>query len=480
MAKVVIIGIDGLDPQLIKTWRAELPHFQKMLEQGEDIETVSTFPPDSICAWASIFTGENPAEHGLIESIDYLASKSSIQSKDRSAAFRGKTFWDIASSHGKKVCVINPFLAYPAWEVNGIMVSGPVFEGGEASAFPASVLQEIPFPPLGGMADFPKEKELGDFITRTLEVTRQQAEAGLKVYRQQKADLFFLTFLTLDRIKHFLWRYTDDKDPYFVPNSPHKDAIKLFYKLFDTIIGDFMQEMGDATVMLVFGDHGHRRRCSRSLNLNEWLRKKGYIATSGKGISRLAKELTERLKVLVLSTLAHWGKEDWIYRIAKLVPNRKALKKSTYLIDKAGSKVMLANICGANPHGGVDVRIEDKSEYERTREQVIREMLGVNEAVGKKIVLWAKKREEVYKGRNIDRLPDVVFELDEDYGVGMDFYVPLVTANYNHRKISGGHKSEGAFLAYEYSGRPDFVRPRSVIDIYQTVLGLLGIRSSSE
>ncbi|MCP4761580.1 MAG: hypothetical protein GY870_07345 [archaeon] len=35
----------------------------------------SISPPDSIPAWITIFTGKSPAEHGVLDSIDYLDDK---------------------------------------------------------------------------------------------------------------------------------------------------------------------------------------------------------------------------------------------------------------------------------------------------------------------------------------------------------------------------------------------------------------------
>lgn len=475
MSKVIILGIDGLDPVLIIKWQEKLPYFRKLLEQNSDIAIASTFPPDSICAWISIFTGKTPAEHGLFESIDYLAGKKAALSKDRSTVFRGKTFWDIASLQRKKVCIINPFLAYPSWEVNGTMVSGPVFEGGETSAFPPILLEQFKFPPLGGMVDFPTEKELGSFIFKTTKATKDLAEVGLRLFEQQNPDLFFLTFLTLDRVKHFLWRFTDPDDPYYSPKSPYGLAIKDFYGLFDIIIGKFLNKLDKDTVLVVMSDHGHRRRCTHFLNLNEWLRQNGYIATSGKGMNRFIKTMTEKMKVFTVSALVKWDNEDWIYRIAKLMPNRKSLKKSTYLIDKEKSTVLLANVCGANPFGGVNLNIHEAAEYEQMRNDIIHKLLGINKIIGRDVILWAKKREDIYSGQFIDRLPDILFELDGNYGVGMDFYVPLVTLNYSHKKISGGHKTEASFLTYSTDDISDSMKPRTVIDIHKYILNLLGI-----
>lgn len=190
MSKIALIGIDGLDPYLLNKWRDSLPNISELYNDINDIILESTFPPDSICAWASIYTGENPAEHGLVESIDYLSGKKLNKDK-RSTYFQGKTFWDIAGKRGKSVCIINPFLAYPAWQVNGIMVSGPVFEGGETQVYPDNILHDYDFPPLGGMVDFPEEKALGDFISQARDLTERLADVSLKIYEDHNSDLFF-------------------------------------------------------------------------------------------------------------------------------------------------------------------------------------------------------------------------------------------------------------------------------------------------
>ncbi len=213
-----------------------------------------------------------------------------------------------------------------------------------------------------------------------------------------------------------------------------------------------MNSLTRDSMLLIISDHGHRRRCSKCLNLNEILRQKGYLETTGNGASGALKKLVEKAKVFTISSLSKYGFQDWIYKIAKLIPNRKALKKSTYLIDKTNSHVTLSNLCGTNPYGGLDIKTATLEEYERLCEELINELMDLNKTLGANIVKWARKREDIYSGKYNTSLPDVLFELDEEYGVGMDLYCPYITENFTHRKISGGHKREAVLMVYNKNG----------------------------
>lgn len=130
-----IIGIDGLDKNIIDKHLDILPNFRKMCESGILKPVESVFPADSVPAWTTIFTGLNPAEHGIIRGKDYIES---VEDFGTSHGFvlKGKTFWDNFSERGFRCLVINPFLAYPAWQINGLMESGPAFVEGDHSIFP--------------------------------------------------------------------------------------------------------------------------------------------------------------------------------------------------------------------------------------------------------------------------------------------------------------------------------------------------------
>ena len=68
-SRVVVIGFDGLDPNLTERWMADgtLPHFSALAKSGHYQRLATTNPPQSPVAWASFATGRNPGAHGIFD-----------------------------------------------------------------------------------------------------------------------------------------------------------------------------------------------------------------------------------------------------------------------------------------------------------------------------------------------------------------------------------------------------------------------------
>jgi predicted AlkP superfamily phosphohydrolase/phosphomutase len=377
------------------------------------------------------------------------------------------------------VCVVNPLLAYPVWPVNGIMVNGPVFVSGEAQAYPPEVLSRFRLPELGGMADFPGRKNLAGFLERTEEVTRDLARYGLELFSLEAWDVFFICFLTLDRVMHFVWRYTDPADPTYPGTNPLEDSIKRFFLVFDSVVGDYMSRLAPDQALLVVSDHGHGMRPPRALFVNEILRREGLIETAKSrlpGINTVA--LTERAKSAFLRTMQRLDLEDMVYRIAALIPKeqRKSLKTSAYAITRDASAAWVSDIGGGTSFSGIEINRDalGSRSYEDLRDRLIAILGGLADRRARPIVRWAKRREEAFEGPNAAKYPDVVFELEPGYGVDRTLFCGLTGTNSTHKKISGGHSQFGTLLLHNAAYRPaskDF-HITGVYDLIGQIAGL--------
>ena len=70
--KCIIIGIDGMDPDLLSMYMKEgkMPNFKKVIDSGGDFKKLKTTdPPQSPVAWASFSIGANPGKHGIFDFI---------------------------------------------------------------------------------------------------------------------------------------------------------------------------------------------------------------------------------------------------------------------------------------------------------------------------------------------------------------------------------------------------------------------------
>ncbi len=479
MGKLCVIGIDGMDYHLVEKWRKVLPNLWKLQSEGFGSVLESIFPPDSIPAWITIYTGLDPSNHGIIEKIDYFG-KNYKNFKVDTGVFRGKTFWDIAGQFKKKVCIINPFMAYPIWPVNGVMVGGPVFISGDNQAYPNTILNKYNLPSLGGIVDFPTIGTLKNFIDKTRKNTIAQADFGLQMLRDFPCDLYFIAFLTLDRIMHFLWRYCDEEDPTFPGKNEYQNTIIEFYKLFDQIIGRFSKVIEKDSVLMIISDHGHGRGCVKNVNLNEFLRQTGFLYTKVNKNKYLDKRyFIEKIKTIALNTLYALNLEDYVYKIAKYIPKKKELKTSSFIIERQKTLAYVPEFAGMGPFGGVCInkqRLKDKNlEYELFREKLIKELADIIDSKnGVRIAKWVCKRDVLFGGEYIEKLPDIIFELQPEYGVNWTLYSPIVTNSYLHKKISGKHTKNGVIFVGNCKKRINRNKI-SLVDITPTILDILDI-----
>lgn len=479
MSRLVILGIDALDPDLVERWEADLPNISKIMKAGHFRRLESTKPPDSIPAWVTIFTGQHPWEHGIVDSMDYLdfKGKSSLDT----SALVGRTFWDRASDAGKRVCVINPLLAYPVWKVNGIMVNGPVFITGEVQAEPPDILKRFKVPELGGMTDFPSKSELKAFIERTEFVTSDLARFGLELMDLDEWDLFFVSFLTLDRVMHYLWRYMDPDDPTYPGSNEFEGAIKNSFVLFDNIIGQYMERLSPDQALLIVSDHGHGMRPPNAVFINEVLRSEGYLASRQGAAGPLSPvAMVERAKNAFLTVMQRLDLEDWVYRIAHIIPKerRKSLKSSSYATSKDASMAWASDLGGGTSFSGIEMNrplIEASGhDYEDLRDKLIALLLSLTDKDGDEVVLYARRREEAFTGESVDKYPDVVFELKDTYGVDRTLFCGTLGMTTTHKKVSGGHAQFGVFMLHN-SGRPLPERDMRISEVFPTVLEVLGL-----
>ena len=134
-AKVIVIGLDGLDPETTERLMdaGRLPALARLRKEGVYGRLETTNPAQSPVAWATFATGSNPGKHGLFDFIlrdrkalvpDLAISAFRLGGSSPTSPRKGVPFWSITSAARVPTTVVRCPVTFPPEEVCGCMLSG--------------------------------------------------------------------------------------------------------------------------------------------------------------------------------------------------------------------------------------------------------------------------------------------------------------------------------------------------------------------
>ena len=213
--KLIVIGIDGMDYELVKKFASDMPNINELIGGAQNARLTSVFPPDSLTAWASVYTGRNPAEHGQVSFGRHWKDESATSDSDPGDKWiQGQTFWDIAGKKELRTAVVLPYNIYPGWQVNGIMICRTKEFAKEN--FPLKYLPEsankkydVDSRNLNMFHGYFSRKQRGDLVDKCRKRVIAEQDLSLKVFETENPDLFFTYFSSLDAIQHNFWDCCD-------------------------------------------------------------------------------------------------------------------------------------------------------------------------------------------------------------------------------------------------------------------------------
>lgn len=137
--KVLVIGLDGLEPTLVDALLAEgqLPALAGLRQQGGYTRVRTTCPAQTPVAWSTFATGVNPGGHGVFDFIrrdpkTYLPDLALNRYEQKNAFLpprvvnlrRGTPVWDMLSAAGIPSAIIRCPCTYPPDTPRGRLLSG--------------------------------------------------------------------------------------------------------------------------------------------------------------------------------------------------------------------------------------------------------------------------------------------------------------------------------------------------------------------
>jgi predicted AlkP superfamily phosphohydrolase/phosphomutase len=498
--KVLVIGLDGATPELVDRWVGEdkLPYLKQMIQQGVYGKLKSTYPPISPAAWTTFATGYNPGKHGTFDFRDYDPRRYSCFADTivDSNAFAGKSIWDLVGASGQKVGVITVPVTYPAWKVNGFMISGyPTPDAAKSFAYPPELGERIP--PLTEDSAFFKSAAQSEVLKELNRITHLRTDVSIAELTKDEYGLFIMVIGATDRAHHDWWKFIDPEHPAYDEKEAaiYGNYILEVYQAADDCIGKFLKVIDDDTTVIVMSDHGGMAHPKLYFNTNNWLRNLDLLAPSPKAekkkggvnaafkqfyrtkirrlpyLEKLYRTLPQSLKKYATNldsqTMMNLDVIDWKHTKAYRFPMYPPVEG------------VMINVIGRQAEGCV----QPGEEYEALRTRILEEVPTIrNPVTGEPIVLEAYRREELYHGERLETAPDIILVTQDYYkgGTSIDELVSDVPLDILS-KLSGLHRMDGIVLLQGPHIRQDVrVEGAGIIDVAPTILYALGMPIPSD
>ena len=475
--KLTVIGLDAatfdvIDP-LVEA--GLLPNIARILEQGTSGVMRSTTHPLTPHAWSTMVTGVNAAQHGVWDFIERGESGYDLRVINGSYR-RAPAVWDRLGRSGRRVGLVNIPFTWPAPNVDGFAIAGMDAGGREKGmTHPAELVEELRtrFSTLELDHRFPVTKtgeaDL-DFVRRAAE---QKVDAALLLTERFEPDLLWIVFMAADHIHHVAWPDWDERGA--------ESSVAATYRVLDEAVGRLHEAAGGNDVLLV-SDHGGGS-LEGVVNLNAWLAREGFLEYTQR-TQRLGRKLLDAL----IARRRHLPKA-LRYRVKQRaggLRDRMYEREQYSVVDWPRTRAfsygsfgsVVVNLKGRERDGIV----EPGEEYERVRTEIAEKALELRGPGGEQIVAAVHRREDLFDGPELEKIPDLLIEFDQYKWLGKGNFTSRSDSIWDAIELEpgskhayvGSHRHEGIFALTGPSATSGARSFLGIEDVAPTVLYLLG------
>lgn len=450
--KLIVIGVDGMDYDVVLKLKNDLPNIYGMMEKDGCPHLRSVFPADTTPAWTTIFTGLDPSEHGIINFVNMADRDNSYKAFEfTDNAFHGKTFWDHLNAEGYRCVVLLPMNIKQGWDINGLMITRP--NEGSMTVYPKdrTAVYNPRVDILGSEIEFTSEKQLDAVVDDFVRKFEEERRLTMTALEHEDCDMFFTYFSTVDGIQHSLWRHFDEKHPEYPGITKYKDSIPDMYRRIDKCIGEIREKCPD-TPLLIISDHGHGARPVYVARINEMLRRDGYLApkSNGEGKKKRSGGIKKVVRGMAVGFVSRFGLPKWSVKALKKLPFWKKLFVSSADFDWDKTVAYLSDLSAMKnySYGGIKIR-KDVTNKDKLCDEIIDKLSEYRlDGEDKPAFLWLKRTNSFYHGEHLDRYPEIIFQLDERYGADWNLGNELFEKKgFMHKLSPGAHRYETAVIA---------------------------------
>lgn len=450
--KLIILGIDGLDFDVLKRYEMYLPNLSALMKNNPSTALRSVFPADTTPAWSTIYTGMDPTEHGIINFVNVGAKtntyKPLVFDDD---AFNGHTFWDALNKKGMTCAVILPMNIKEGWSINGLMITRPY--DGKIHVYPKS--KENVYQPrvdiLGTEGKFTSESSLPGLKEEFFAKVDEEIRLTRLAMENEDVDVLFSYFSTTDGIQHDFWRHCDPTHPEFPGRNEHENVIRDMYIKMDEYVGEVIKKQ-PKTPLIVISDHGHGARPVRIARINELLRRGGFLTPKGGNNAQkpsASKKIKKMLKKMAVGIVKNIGLPKWAMKLAKKFPVWKSLFASSEDFDWNKTQAYLSDLSALKNYSYGGIRLnETVINKDVLADEIIAYLKSIKiDGEDKYLFEWIMRTNTFYSGQYLDKYPEIIYQMDERYGGEWELGTNVFEkAGFMYMLSPGGHRWRTAVL----------------------------------
>ncbi len=500
MSKVCIIGLDGGTFTVIDflVSQGRLPNFTKLIEQGSRATLLSTIPPVTWPAWASFYTGTNPGKTGAADIFKFRPGTYQLEPMN-AGNLQGAPIWSLASSAGKRVCIYNVPVTYPAVPVNGIMISGldaPEFN--QRAVYPSdfgnSLLKAVPEFQISFENDAKylvnnRPDPVMEWIGQLEQYLKMEIKVINYLMTLEDWDLFVAVIRSTDIFQHTHWRAAEmvvSGEEVSAEDNMRAGAVFACYEAVDRQLGDSWLRWCEDRNLVFMSDHGFGR-LDGYVSVNRVLADAGLlkfrpVSRNRRSQTYLVKKLQSHLPRATRQKVKHYlglakSRERWHTYADSLVADIDW--SCTRLCSIGGFGCLFINLKGRDPLGTVS------GEAERQRvlaeaEAALSELKDPRN--GKPLISRFYRKEEIYSGPLMTEMPDMVINMsDWSYcpviGTANDLAEESIfrppTKEWKQLAHTGAHRREGILLARGPGIKNVNLGQAQMVDVAPTIMSLL-------
>lgn len=472
-SRLTLIGLDAATLDVIDPLIASggLPNLARVFGAGAHGVLRSTTHPITPHAWTTLVTGVNAARHGIWDFIERSEDGYELRLVNGSHR-RAPAIWDRLVASGRRAGLVNVPFTWPAPELDGFVISG--FDAAtrdEGMTFPASLIGEMRarFGELALDHRFPLDEsgqlDLDD-VRRSVE---QKVELAVWLCERFDPELFFVVFMSADHIHHLCW--TDwDADGVESP-------VASVYRILDEAVGALVEGVTGGDDVMIVSDHGGGG-LEGVVNLNAWLAQEGFLGYAERRPS-LRHRVMSRRRMLPESL------RRLLKQAAPTLSDRASRVTASALIDWSSTQAfaygtfgnVVVNVRGREREGTV----APGAEYDRVRDEIAERLLELRGPGGEQVVAAVHRRESLFDGPELEKVPDLLVEFDRYAWLGKGNLKRRTDTIWDEIEIEGSahayvgsHRHEGLIALAGPSVAAGVTLSAAIEDVAPTALYLLG------